>query len=125
MNKTANRIITLMLCLIGVQLQCVAFEAPSTGKESNCHIPARQSNIGHTSDDLPQWEDFGMENVLVVGSQPTVTAPVSVRPAHENGSVCGRNADAMHRFQHPASERSVLPHRALAGYIYHLLCLRL
>lgn len=125
MIRTAHRLIALLLCLVVTQGQCVALKSDGIVGAANHKVPNGKAAIGHTSDDLPQWEDFGMENVLVVGGQPTVTAPVSARPAHENGSPFGRGIEALHRYQRPASERSCLPHRAYPGYIYHLLCLRL
>lgn len=125
MVKTAYKLIALLLFLVVVQVQSVALERGNAHSAVEKQAQNGKAAIGHTSDDLPQWEDFGMENVLVVGGQPTVTAPVSERPEHEYGSVFGRCAEAMHRFQHSASERSALPHRAQSGYIYHLVCLRL
>ena len=112
--------IVLFLCLAGIQGHSFA--------NTNTSGSAAQENtatIDRTRDNIPQWEDLGMENLLVVGSQPTVTAPTPMRLSHDNGSPLGRAAATQNRMRHSVVERDALPHRAQPDYIYHLLCLRL
>ena len=110
----------VLLCLAGWQmpvLACNSQDDPSASRES--------ATIGCTNDDMPQWEDLGMEDLLVVVSQPTVTAPTTMRLSNDHGSPLGRAAAASGHLLHRTSGRSVQPHRAQPGYIYRLLCLRL
>ncbi|MBP3764035.1 MAG: hypothetical protein J6I49_09210 [Bacteroidales bacterium] len=86
--------------------------------------PATES-LQPMDQDVPQWEDLGLENLLITASQPSVSAPSSFRGAHQHApfEVDGR----MWKFRHEQSPvwRYVFLRRSVTGYLYLLLCLRL
>lgn len=121
MKRTAYRLIVLLLCMAGWQMSALAYN----GGGASRNVTDVAATIDRTSDNMPQWEDLGLEDLLVVSSQPTVTAPTSMRLSHEHGSPLSRNVATTHRVLHHAPRGNALPHRAQSCYIYRLLCLRL
>lgn len=112
----AYRMMMLLLLLTGWQGHVWSQPLDKGGREA--------MTLGTTRDDRPQWQDLGMENVLVV-SQPTVEVPTTLRLSSGSATPLVRRADEVHRYFRSLLLASASPHRAMPGYLYFLLCLRL
>ena len=73
----------------------------------------------------PQWEDVGLEDLLLTVVQPSLEAPTSHRSTHESAHCAAPAAPRASLHAPRCPLRSALPHRAVPGYLYLLLCLRL
>lgn len=89
------------------------------------HVPAAAETLQATGCDRPQWEDLGLEDLLLPVSQPSVEAPTTLRHVHENAHYEPLASAQRLRLPSCVALRSALPHRAVPGYLYLLLCLRL
>ena len=116
MRCSFRSVILLLLLLMGWQGNVVAQPHTAEGV-----VPS----VGCERDERPQWEDLGLEDLLVTVSQPSVSAPTTVRVVHEQGAALFRFAVACHRMFRSPSVAASTPHRASPGYLYLLLCLRL
>lgn len=114
----------VMLLLLLAGWQGTACGQWPTADGSKGDAAGQQSTLGASRDDRPQWQDLGMENVLVV-SQPTVEASTTLRIATDGAAPLARRADAVQRYFRALVLASASPHRAMPGYLYFLLCLRL
>jgi hypothetical protein len=78
-----------------------------------------------TATDMPQWQDIGMADLLVVTSQPTVTAPTTMRVVHEGGSMLHRSASTAKSLARLGSAIQPEYRYRRSGYIHLIVCLRL
>ena len=114
--------VMLLLLLAGWQGSVCGQWTSADGQRDE--VADQRPTLGATRDDRPQWQDLGMENVLVV-SQPTVEAPSTLRIATDGATPMVRRADSVQRYFRMMVLAAASPHRAMSGYLYFLLCLRL
>lgn len=100
-------------------------------------VATQESELHRTSDDVPQWEELGLRDILVSGTETIVVVPTthSVRtavssrkvnhfaPALFNGDARNALSNAllrMERYEMPLA----LPTRAVDYYLYYIYCLQ-
>lgn len=94
--------------------------------------------ITPTSNDIPQWSELGMENVLTAGEETSVSAPQSgsrlagrnhtnnFSPRGHHDDEGDRLIDSLFQLAGFTQAHAVgMPTRVIDYYIYYIYCLRL
>ena len=78
--------------------------------------------LSQTNDNRPQWQDVGLQDLLVTIGQPTVPTPSQVRPSHDYAApFFGQSLS--HQFKSVRSKTNVPAEREPKGslYLWHFL----
>ena len=109
----------LLLCTIG-------WNAPHAAAEPDSRRATAHATIGDTRDNVPQWQDIGMCDVLAVTGGSTLTPPTTVRVVHDSPAGFAPAAHAAAARHFSVHRLPALVHRrTVSGYIYMIHCLRL
>ena len=112
-------LMVLLFCLAG-------WIATAVAEECNGYPEQYRATVSSTSENLPQWQDVGMCDILAVTSGSTLTPPTTVRVIHDSpvgNIVLAQAAQARHHSRQGLSAYGY--HRVVNGYIYLIHCLRL
>ena len=127
MTKTTRR--GIMHCLsIPLRFVCAAVlfsvaQQVSAINLAPCNPSRADYSLYQTESNRPQWQDVGLQDILMVDGQSTVTAPNHVRTAHDTGAQgCLCSHMELNRTYHCDSV-AVRPNRQPRGslYMWHFL----